>query len=75
MQDASGNKLTGIVQKISTENVTMDFNHPLAGNKLFFKGKIIEIREATEEELTHDHAHYPGSCEGCEDCGGEGRQC
>lgn len=75
MQDASGNKLTGIIQEISTENVTMDFNHPLAGNALFFRGKITEIREATEEELTHGHAHYPGSCDGCDDCGDEGGQC
>lgn len=75
MQDASGNKLTGIVQEISTENVTMDFNHPLAGNTLFFKGKITEIREATEEELTHGHAHYTGSCDGCEDCGSHGGPC
>jgi FKBP-type peptidyl-prolyl cis-trans isomerase SlyD len=75
MQDASGNKLTGIVQEVSTEQVTMDFNHPLAGNELFFSGKITEIREATDEELTHGHAHNPGSCEGCDDCGGEGGHC
>ena len=75
MQDASGNKLTGIVQEINSENVTMDFNHPLAGTPLYFKGKITEVREATEEELTHGHAHYPGSCEGCTDCGGEGGHC
>ncbi len=75
MQDASGNKLNGIVQEINNDHVTMDFNHPLAGNELFFKGKITEIREATEEELTHGHAHYPGSCEGCSDCGGEGGHC
>ena len=75
MQDASGNKLTGIVMEVSTENVKMDFNHPLAGNDLFFTGTITEIREATDEELTHGHAHYPGSCEGCDSCGGEGDHC
>jgi FKBP-type peptidyl-prolyl cis-trans isomerase SlyD len=75
MQDSSGNKLTGIVQEISTERVRMDFNHPLAGNNLHFNGMITEIREATEEELHHGHAHYPGSCEGCSHCGGEGDQC
>jgi FKBP-type peptidyl-prolyl cis-trans isomerase SlyD len=48
----------------------MDFNHPLAGNDLFFAGKITEIREATDEELSHGHAHYPGNCDdGCENCG------
>lgn len=75
MQDASGNKLTGIVQEVTTDKVTMDFNHPLAGNDLFFKGKITDVREATEEELTHGHAHYPGNCEGCDNCGDEGGHC
>ena len=75
MQDASGNKLTGVVQEVNLDKVIMDFNHPLAGNNLFFKGEITDIREATEEEMYHGHAHYPGSCEGCSDCGGEGGHC
>lgn len=75
MQDASGNKLTGIVKNIDSEKVKMDFNHPMAGNHLFFSGKVVEIREATDEELQHGHAHYPGSCEGCETCGDEGGHC
>ena len=75
MQDNSGNRLNGIVKQINHDKVTMDFNHPLAGNHLFFAGKITEIRQATEEELYHGHAHYPGSCEGCSDCGGEGGHC
>ena len=74
-QDASGNKLTGIVKHINSDKVKMDFNHPMAGNHLFFSGKVIEIREATDEELQHGHAHYPGSCEGCDTCGGEGGHC
>jgi len=62
MQDASGNKLTGIIQEVNADVVKMDFNHPLAGNSLHFSGKITEIREATEEELMHGHL---GSCSGC----------
>jgi FKBP-type peptidyl-prolyl cis-trans isomerase SlyD len=69
MQDSSGNKLTGSVVEVSTETVTMDFNHPLAGNNLFFSGEIVDIREASEEELHHGHAHYAGSCDNCESCG------
>lgn len=68
MQDASGNKLTGIVKGIKDENVEMDFNHPLAGNHLYFKGNITEIREATSEELEHGHIHAGGGC-GCSDGG------
>ncbi|MBA7574224.1 FKBP-type peptidyl-prolyl cis-trans isomerase SlyD [subsurface metagenome] len=75
MQDTSGNKLTGIVKEIKDNTVKMDFNHPMAGNHLFFKGKITEVREANQEELHHGHAHYPGSCEGCSDCGDEGGHC
>jgi len=70
MQDASGNKLTGIVKGIEEEDVVMDFNHPLAGNHLYFKGNITEIREATSEELEHGHIHAGGGC-GC----GDGASC
>ena len=75
MQDASGNKLTGVVKEINAETVKMDFNHPMAGNHLFFSGKVTDVRDATEEELHHGHAHYPGSCDGCSDCGEEGGHC
>ncbi len=50
MQDASGNKMHGHVLEILEEVVKMDFNHPLAGNDLYFKGEIIEVRETTDEE-------------------------
>jgi FKBP-type peptidyl-prolyl cis-trans isomerase SlyD len=75
MQDSEGHRLTGVVKNVDTDTVTMDFNHPLAGNHLFFKGEITEIRQATEEELTHGHAHSESSCEGCESCGGEHGDC
>jgi FKBP-type peptidyl-prolyl cis-trans isomerase SlyD len=75
MQDGEGHRLTGVVKLVDIDTVTMDFNHPLAGNHLFFKGEVIEIRQATDEELTHGHAHYEGSCEGCDTCGGEGGHC
>jgi FKBP-type peptidyl-prolyl cis-trans isomerase SlyD len=75
MQDGDGHRLTGLVKSIDTDVVTMDFNHPLAGNHLFFKGEVIEVRPATDDELTHGHAHYEGSCEGCDHCGGEGGHC
>jgi len=37
----------------------MDFNHPLAGTDLHFVGKILDVRSATEEEISHGHAHGP----------------
>lgn len=51
MQDAHGNRLNGIVLEVSDELVKMDFNHPLAGDDLFFSGSVIAVREATEDEL------------------------
>jgi FKBP-type peptidyl-prolyl cis-trans isomerase SlyD len=64
MQDSAGNKLTGIVKEVTDEAVKMDFNHPLAGSHLFFNGEITDIREATDEEITHGHIHSESSC-GC----------
>lgn len=57
MTDNEGNHLTGTVLKIEDETVTMDFNHPLAGTDLFFKGTVLDVRPATDEEITHGHSH------------------
>ena len=62
MQDAHGNRMTGIVVEVNDDAVKMDFNHPLAGDNLFFSGSVLEVREATEDELAD-------SCGGCgSDC-------
>lgn len=52
MMDKSGNRLNGTVIEILDESVKMDFNHPLAGNNLFFEGEVTEVREATHDELS-----------------------
>jgi len=57
MTDPQGNQLQGKVVAIGEETVTMDFNHPLAGRTLFFSGEIVDVRDATPEELEHGHAH------------------
>lgn len=81
MMDAEGRRMNGKILAIDEEAVQMDFNHPMAGNDLFFKGKVSEIREATEEELSHGHVHADGGCgcgEGdgsCEDKGKKGGNC
>lgn len=71
MQDASGNRLTGTVTEVTDAAVKMDFNHPLAGQHLFFKGEVTEVRDASEEELNHGHVHAAGGCGGggCSSCG------
>lgn len=51
MMDASGNRLVGSVVSIGENQVTMDFNHPLAGETMHFKGTVMEVRDATAEEI------------------------
>jgi len=64
MMDNSGNRLNGLIQEIGDTAVKMDFNHPMAGKDLFFAGTITEVRDATDEELSHGHVHGNGGCEG-----------
>lgn len=59
MQNEQGHPLNGLVLEITDKKVKMDFNHPLADQHLHFTGEIIEVREATKEELSHGHAHGP----------------
>lgn len=59
MNDAEGNVLVGKVKEITDSYVEMDFNHPLAGYELHFIGEVLEVREATPEELDHGHVHGP----------------
>jgi len=64
MMDAEGRRLNGQVIAIEGDAVKMDFNHPMAGNDLFFKGEVTDVRSATEKELSHGHTHAEGGC-GC----------
>jgi FKBP-type peptidyl-prolyl cis-trans isomerase SlyD len=61
MQTSSGQRMNGTILEVDNDTIKMDFNHPLAGTDLHFTGKIIEVRDATEEEL------MPAGC-GCS-CG------
>jgi FKBP-type peptidyl-prolyl cis-trans isomerase SlyD len=49
-----------MVVSITDQNVTLDGNHPLAGQDLSFDVEVTEIRDATQEEISHGHAHGPG---------------
>ena len=51
---------------IEKDEVSIDANHPLAGEELHFAVKVVEVREASAEELEHGHVH--GGCD-CGDCG------
>jgi FKBP-type peptidyl-prolyl cis-trans isomerase SlyD len=60
MADSEGNQLQGRVVEVGEDTVKMDFNHPLAGKELYFKGKVENVRDATQEELDHGHVHGEG---------------
>jgi FKBP-type peptidyl-prolyl cis-trans isomerase SlyD len=45
------------ITDITGDSVVVDANHPLAGERLWFKCAVTAIRKATEEELTHGHVH------------------
>ncbi|MAH90152.1 MAG: peptidylprolyl isomerase [Euryarchaeota archaeon] len=48
------------VVEVTDTVATVDFNPPLVGKSLTFNVEIIDIRDATEEEIAHGHAHGPG---------------
>lgn len=62
MMDSSGSRLMGSVVTIADDYVTMDFNHPLAGENMYFKGKVLNVRESTAEEIA---ALFSGGGCGC----------
>lgn len=48
------------VTHVSADTVTVDGNHPLAGQSLHFEVEVTDVREASAEELSHGHVHGPG---------------
>ena len=48
------------VTAVGENSVTVDANHPLAGVDLHFEVEVIDVRDASEEELSHGHVHGPG---------------
>ena len=61
-EGADGHRQMVVIEEVGEEEVTINGNHPLAGETLHFDVKIDSIREATKEELEHGHVHAPGGC-------------
>lgn len=84
MMDRHGKRMNGIVKEVKESTVIMDFNHPMAGNDLFFKGIVGQIRDASHEDLNPSHGcgcgsggghhHDDGGC-GCGSSGSSGDSC
>jgi FKBP-type peptidyl-prolyl cis-trans isomerase SlyD len=79
MMSTSGQRMDGVVISVTENTVQMDFNHALAGEDLYFTGEVLEVRDATEEELS---AAYNVGCgcgsscgSGCGDGGCDTEEC
>lgn len=70
--DSEGSRLNAEVIEVKDETVTVDLNHPLAGEDLYFTGRIISVTQPTDEEL---HAMMHHGCGGGCSCGSCGEGC
>ena len=72
LQDNEGHQFYATVTKVTTDEVTVDLNHPHAGKDLTFEGKVTEMRDATTQEIQEMVSMLSGECGcggGC--CGGD----
>lgn len=60
LQSPDGQAMMATIVKTEEGQVTLDANHPLAGQVLNFDIEIVSIRDASQEELSHGHPHGPG---------------
>lgn len=60
VRDEEDNSRYARVESIEDDYVTLNFNHPLAGDELRFHVKVVALRDPTEEELEHGHVHEEG---------------
>lgn len=60
VRDDAGQSRYARIDAIDGETVTLNFNHPLAGDELHFNVKVVGLREPTAEELEHGHVHQAG---------------
>lgn len=68
LMDAEGNRINAEVVEVGEETVTVDLNHPLAGEDLHFVGSVLDTHEASDEELSSYLSG--GGCSGC-NCGSD----
>jgi len=69
MMDAEEHRFMARVTSVDDDGVTIDTNHPLAGQTLQFTGVVLENRDATNEEIQHMLNHMGSECD-CDDCEG-----
>ena len=61
-QSPDGQTIVVTITEVDGDDITIDGNHPLAGVTLNFDVSIVDVRDATEDELAHGHVHGTGGC-------------
>ena len=59
-QTPDGHMITVTIKAVEDDEITVDGNHPLAGVHLNFDVEIMDVRDASPEEVEHGHVHGPG---------------
>ena len=72
LTDEEEHRFMARVEKVEDDGVTIDTNHPLAGQTLQFSGIVLENRLATNAEIQQMLNHLSHECSGCDDCEGCG---
>jgi len=75
LMDTEGNRMLAEILAVGEATVRVDLNHPLAGERLHFKGKVLEVRDATMQELASIIGGGCGSSADDSACGGCGGGC
>lgn len=74
LRDNEGNRFDGRVTEVKDNTLVIDLNHPMAGKSLHFTGEVLEVREATADEMASIYGGCGCGCgdNGCDegDCGG-----
>jgi FKBP-type peptidyl-prolyl cis-trans isomerase SlyD len=60
VRDDTGQPRYARIDAVEGDTVTLNFNHPLAGDELHFNIKVVSVREPSSEELEHGHVHQEG---------------
>jgi FKBP-type peptidyl-prolyl cis-trans isomerase SlyD len=60
LTDDKGERMGARIDNVHEDLVRLDFNHPLAGKNLHFEVEVVDLRNATQEEIEHGHVHSDG---------------